>query len=214
MTTGLFWISYGAVWVLLLALSGGLLILFRFSARAYRMQAPLEVGDVGAMNGPALDASPPVLELQDLTGDLVSLGRPTGAAQLIVFAKNTCPRCRIAIELLRSFTSEHALLETMVVCGGDRAAIEDCASLVGSPLIAVADVQWKGATRWGVSRMPFGVVLDSTGVVRARGDPTSTAMLAVLSRHLESSRDGTSPKVDVAKGSSLAHDHDLRSFRM
>jgi len=189
MTSGLFWISYAAAWVLLLVLSGGLLILFRFSVRANRMQTSSGVGDVGTMNGPALDDRPPVMELQDLAGDPVSVGGPTGTAQLIMFAKNTCPKCKLAIELLHSFASEHAPLEPIVVYGGGRAAIEECASAVGSPLTAVADVEWKGAKTWHVSRFPFGVVLDSAGVVRGRGDPTSATMLTILTQHMEMRRD-------------------------
>ena len=198
MTTSLFWISYAAAWVLLLALSGGLLVLFRFSLRAYRMQAPAEVGDVGTMHGPALDAMPPVLELQDLAGDPVSLGAPVGRPQLIVFAKSTCPRCRVALDLLRSVASEHSLLQTTIVCGGNGTAIENCAALVRPPMRAVADPGGEGAERWRVSQLPFGVVLDSTGAVRARGDPTSTALLTVLNRQLESHRNGAGEAADAA----------------
>jgi methylamine dehydrogenase accessory protein MauD len=214
MTSGLFWISYAAAWVLLVALSASTLILFRVSVRAYRMHAPQDVGDVGTMNGPSLDASPPLLELEDLTGEPVSVGRPRGAAaQLIVFAKNTCPKCKIALELLRSFTSEHAPLQTIVVCGGDHAAIRDCASQVRSPLTAVADVQWEGAKAWQVSRMPFGVVLDADGFVRARGDPTSAAVLTALSRHLENSRDVTLQGASETETGSPAYDGDFRGVR-
>lgn len=199
MTTGLFWISYAAAWVLLLALSGGLLVLFRFSVRAYRMQAPSEVGDVGAMHGPPLDAKPPVLELQDLAGAPVSLGEPAGGAQLIVFAKSTCPRCRVAIDFLRTIASEHSLLQTTIVCGGDRKAIENCAALVRAPMRAVADPQGEGASKWRVSQLPLGIVLDSTGLVQARGDPTSTALLAVLSRQFEKHRNGTGQRLDAVE---------------
>jgi len=191
MMNGLFWISYAAVWVLLLTLSGGLLIMFRSSVRAYRTHGPKDVGDVGTMNGPPLDARPPVLELEDLSGDPVSIGQPSGTAQLIVFAKNTCPKCKVALELLRAFAAEHTPLDAIVVCGGSRSALEECAALVRSPLRAVADLQWKGAKTWGIASFPFGVVVDGTGVVRGRGDPTSAAMLTIVSAHLERSREGT-----------------------
>jgi hypothetical protein len=205
MTTGLFWISYAAVWVLLLAVSGGLLVLFRFSMRAYRMQTQSEGADDRVKNGPELNASAPALELQDMAGDVVSLGRPRSAAQLILFAKSTCARCRTAIELLRPFTSEHPGLETIVVCGGSREVIADCASMVGSPLKAVADIEGKGAAAWGVSRMPFGVVLDSSGVVRSRGDPTETALLTIVGKVLERSHEAAGQRTNVTESSSLAH---------
>ena len=214
MRTDLFWISYAAAWALLLTLSGGLLILFRFSVRVYRIQASTDAGGIGSMGGPALDANPPLLELVDLRGDPVSVGRPTGAAQLIVFANNTCPRCKVALALLRSFAPDHLPAETIVVCGGNRAAIEDCAALVTSPLIAVADAEWTGAKKWRVSSMPFGVVLDATGTVRARGDPTSAAVLTVLSRYLGSRGDGAAANVNGTMSGIADHDRDLRSIRL
>jgi len=198
MTTSLFWISYAAAWVLLLALSGGLLVLFRFSVRAYRMQPPAGMGDVGAMHGPPLDARPPLLELQDMAGAPVTIGAPAGVAQLIVFAKSTCPRCRVAIDFLRAVASEHPHLQTTIVCGGDGAAVEKCAAMVRPPMRAVADPRGEGTSKWRVSQLPLGVVLDSTGSVQARGDPTSTALLAVLNRQLEGHRNGTGPRLDGA----------------
>lgn len=204
MTTSLFWISYAAAWVLLLALSGGLLILFRFSVRAYRAQAPSEVGDVGAMHGPPLDARPPLLELEDIGGDPVSIGTPAGGAQLIVFAKSTCPRCRVAIDVLRTIAAEHSRLETTIVCGGDRTAIENCAALVRAPMRAVADPRGEGASKWRVSKLPLGIVLDSTGSVRARGDPTSTALLSALGKAVESHGNGTGPRLEGVQAATSA----------
>lgn len=204
MTTGLFWISYGAAWVLLLALSGGLLVLFRFSVRAYRTQAASEVGEIGAMHGPPLDAMPPILELQDMAGAPISLGAPLGVPQLIVFAKSTCPRCRVAIDFLRTIASEHSLLETTIVCGGDPTAVENCAALVRPPMRALADPAGEGTSKWRVSQLPLGVVLDATGSVQARGDPTSTALLAVLSRQSEKHQNGTGQRLDAAEAVAAA----------
>lgn len=210
MTTGLFWISYAAVWVLLLVLAGAVLILFRFTVRAYRTQARYDIGDVGAMIGPPLDAGAPTLELRHLNGDSVSVGSATGSVHLVVFAKGACPKCTIALEVLRSFASEHARLTTTVVCGGSRAAIEDCASRVRPPLTAVADLQWEGAKAWQVSAMPFGVLLDSAGFVRARGDPTSATMLTILSHHLEASGHAAS----ITTSGDRPNDHEVAQVRV
>lgn len=204
MTTGLFWISYAAVWVLLLAVSVGLLVLLRFVARTYRTQSSFEVGDVGAKYGPELNALVPVLELQDFAGNTVTLGRPSNGAQLILFAKSTCSRCRTAIEFLRTFTSEQQGLETFVVCEGGAEVMGDCASLVGSPLKALADPQGNAAA-WRIHRMPFGVVVDSSGFVRSRGDPTATALLTIVGQVLERSREAHGSRTDATEGNRLAH---------
>jgi len=201
---GLFWVSYAAVWVLLLAVSVGLLVLFRFVARTYRTHSPPEVGEIGAQYGPTLNTRVPVLELQDVAGHTVTLGRPRNGAQLILFAKSTCSRCRTAISFLRTFTSEQEGLETFVVCEGGADAIGDCASLVGAPLKAVADPEGKAAA-WRIHRMPFGVVVDSSGFVRSRGDPTATAVLTIVGQVLERSREAHGSKTEVTEDNSLAH---------
>lgn len=185
MTSGLYWVSYGAVWVLLLVLSVSQLMLFRFCLRIYQLRGPADTGDVGTLNGPILDERPPPLELNDTTGGTVFLGPPTGMTQFVMFARSTCPRCRTAIDVLRSYIRESDRLEAIVVCGGKQRDVRDCASLIRPGIRALADVGGKGAREWGVSRVPFGVVLDANGVVRARGEPTSTAMLTVLRQYTE-----------------------------
>ena len=190
--------------MLLIAVSVGLLVVLRFAVRAYRLQAQAEAGGSGGKSGPELNAKIPTLEVHGLAGDVITLGRPRRAAQLVLFAKSTCSRCRIAIEVLRPFISERPGVEAIVVCGDSRDSMPDCAALVGSPLKAVGDADGTGAAAWGVPRMPFGVVVDATGYVRSRGDPTETALLSILNQLLQNGNTSPKQRPNEKEGSSTA----------
>jgi hypothetical protein len=184
------------MWVLLLALTCSTLVLFRFSLKAYRTHAPPDVGDVGSMNGPPLDAAPPVIELRGMGSESIVLGRPGGSVQLVVFAKSGCSKCKAALPVLHAFAIGNPRLQIVVVCGGDYEAAQECASVITLPLMAAADLNWAAGKTWHVSNMPFGVVLDAAGIVRGRGDPTSASMLTLLNWYLENASDAAPLRID------------------
>jgi hypothetical protein len=127
---------------------------------------------------PSVPAAVTPVESTDLTGARITLGRPAGAAQLVLFAKGRCPGCRRDRDLLNGLSLRPRLLETVIVCGGNRAETNEFAPAVRPPVRVVADPDWEIAVAWQVSTTPFTVLVDRQGQVRARGP--LVAALALL----------------------------------
>jgi peroxiredoxin len=135
-------------------------------------------------------AAPPTevtlrMELTDLAGERVVLGRPKGDAQLVVFAKGRCPGCLRDRDLLNRLPAQPLAFETVIVCGGDLEETKEFASEVRLPVRVVADPRWRTAAAWQVTTTPFSVLVDNHGHVRARGKLTSA--LSLLAPQVEGS---------------------------
>lgn len=117
------------------------------------------------------------MELTDLAGARVVLGRPKGDAQLVVFAKGRCPGCRRDRDLLNHLPVRPPMLEAVIVCGGDLADAKEFASEVRPPVRVVADPRWRTAIAWQVTTTPFSVLVDQHGHVQARGQLASALSL-------------------------------------
>jgi len=94
----------------------------------------------------------PRLELTDLTGARVVLGRPGGAAQLVVFAKGRCPGCCRDRDILNRRGLRPPMLETVIVCGGDLEETKEFASQVKPPIRVVADPHCRAPDMASVAR--------------------------------------------------------------
>lgn len=121
----------------------------------------------------------PRIELTDLAGARVVLGRPKGNAQLVIFAKGRCPGCRRDRDIVNRLPVRSPMFETVIVCGGDLEETKEFASEVSPPVRVVADPRWRTAIAWQVTTTPFSVVIDHHGRVRRRGHLASALSLLV-----------------------------------
>lgn len=135
------WMAAFAVqWLLLIALCVVVVALARQVGVLH-----LRLGPLGALEiddeGPPLGQSAPVLRARAADGSAVVLGGP-GGGRLVVFESSTCP-----------------------VCEQVRPSVP--AAAAGLVPQVVSDPQAERA--WAVPGVPFVVILDPSGVVRAKG---------------------------------------------
>lgn len=113
----------------------------------------------------------PVLEVTDLGGEKLRLGgaRPDGRSQLLLFVAPTCPMCKKLLGVAKSFVkSEREHLWLVLVGDGERGEQEKFVRahrLEGLPYVISPVV---GMT-YQVGKLPYAVLIDEAGVVRAKG---------------------------------------------
>lgn len=172
--------SQVVLWVVVLALALTVLALARQVGVLHERVAPLgamttrtavEVGDLA-----------PEFDVADLAGRPLRIGgrRPDGRGQLLLFVSPVCPMCKKLLPTARSFArSERGLLDLVLVGDGERA---DHAAIVAEhrlqdlPLVLSPIV---GMTL-GIGKLPHAVLIDGSGVIRAKGIVNSREHLESL----------------------------------
>lgn len=152
----LLWIAVGVLALLLLALARQVGVLHE------------RVAPIGALmldQGPKVGERAPVFELKDLWGRLTRLGGFRERPMLLLFVSSTCPVCKkvlpIALRLAREEKLDLALI-------GDEQE-EKLRSLVNrTDGVFVFNTPEVGQT-YKVGKIPYAVLLDPDGVVRAKG---------------------------------------------
>ena len=130
------------------------------------------VAPMGAMTsdrGPAVGEFAPSIAAVTLTGVRVEIGGPNVRARsrLLLFVSPTCPVCKKLLPIARSFANAERL-EVLLVGDGDvaeqRAMIDEFAlesvPYVNSPEVGMA---------FRVGKLPYAILLDAAGVIRAKG---------------------------------------------
>lgn len=130
------------------------------------------ISPMGALvtdSGPKVGERTPQFRLASLTGGEVQIGSPSEHSTLVFFLSPTCPVCKKLLPVLRSTClAESEWLNVVLASDGDLAKHQQ--------FIATADL-WSFAyvvsTELGLSyrvaRLPFAVLIDSQGVIRAKG---------------------------------------------
>lgn len=162
-------VSQAILWVLVVALGIVILALVRQIGVLHERVAPL-----GAlMTDHAVDVgqAAPVIAVTGLGGEQLRLGgaREDGRSQLLLFVSPTCPMCKKLIQVAKSFMrSERGQLWLAFVGDGDLAEQEQLVRahrLEGFPYVISPVV---GMT-YQVGKLPYAVLIDEAGVVRAKG---------------------------------------------
>lgn len=130
------------------------------------------ISPVGAMvndSGPKLGDTAPVFQLPSLTGGSVQIGASAASSSLVFFLSPTCPVCKQLIPVLKDIQrSERSWLSIYLASDGQEQRhlrfIEE-QQLQGLPYVLSEQL---GVT-FRVARLPFAVLIDSAGVVRAKG---------------------------------------------
>jgi methylamine dehydrogenase accessory protein MauD len=162
-------ISQGLLWLLVLALAGMVLALARQIGVLHERIAP--AGALYLAKGLKVGESAPLVEVTDLAGKALRIGgsRSDGKSSLLLFVSPTCPVCKALLPVARaSQRSEANWLEIILASDGDAktqrefVASQDLASfayLVSAPL----------GMAYQINRLPYAVLIDEHGVLRARG---------------------------------------------
>src|SRR5690348_5270577 len=154
-------------WVAIAALALIVLALARQIGVLHARIAP--VGALKIDNGPAVGEKAPVFTLPTLAGGLAHIGRVLGddEVQLLLFVSPDCPVCKSLIPTVKSFV-QYERVAVLFVGDGERAAQRQMVERFGldpTTFVNSAEV----GMRFGVGKLPYGVLIDAGGVVVAAG---------------------------------------------
>jgi methylamine dehydrogenase accessory protein MauD len=160
-------ISNALLWVLMLGVIVALWALARQVGILYERVAPM--GALITDAGPKLGEASPRFDLPALSGATIPIGGERAKSQLIFFLSPTCPVCKKLLPILRSASqAERDWLDVVIASDGDSTqhlGFYRDAKLEQFPYVLSADL---GMT-FRVSRLPYAVLLDEHGVIRAKG---------------------------------------------
>lgn len=155
------------LWLVVMALGGIVWVMLRQIGVLYERIAPM--GALMDSAGPAVGEPAPVFRLESLTGGEVTVGSGGDRAQLVFFLSPTCPVCKQLIPVLASLrTDERSWLDVILASDGALDRHMDFirrSRLSVFPYVLSAEL---GMT-YRVQRLPFAVLTDPAGVVRAKG---------------------------------------------
>jgi len=130
------------------------------------------VAPMGALitdSGPGIGESVPRMELTALDGRAISVGAAGHRSQLFFFLSPDCPVCKRLLPVLKSARrAEVGWLDVVLASDGEAGAHERFVRERG-----LGDFPYVLSREFGmtfrVSRLPFAVLIDGTGLVRAKG---------------------------------------------
>ncbi len=156
------------LWVVVIALLFAVFALARQIGLLHERVAP--AGALMHSNGPKVGELAPSLEVEDIKGERFSVGGPRDAAQLILFVSPTCPICKTLVPTAKSLArSERGRLKLAFGSdGGDPTSHHQYVKDMGLeqyPYILSLELGMK----FEVGKLPFAVLIDSSGVLRSKG---------------------------------------------
>jgi methylamine dehydrogenase accessory protein MauD len=156
--------SYVALWILVTVLVIVVIALARQIGTLHLRMGPrgaLELDD----EGPPLGEAPEPLEIADTSGRRITLGGP-GKPQLVLFVSPGCRVCKDVLPSLPAVARTGELAPLVVTDEDEPAAVAELARRpVEGPVVASLEA----AQSYRIPGTPYVVVLDETGVVRAKG---------------------------------------------
>lgn len=203
MTTALV-VSNVVLWGLVVVLAAIVAALTRQIGVLYERVAP--AGALMVARGPKVGEAAPVLTAPALDGGTRALGgaRPDGRSTLLFFLSPTCPVCKELLPALRSAAQlERRWLDVVLASDGPAAEhttfvrerrLEEFPYVLSAPL----------GIAYEVAKLPYAVLIDGTGVVRAKGLVNTREHLESLfeaqERGLASIQDWARDRVELTEG--------------
>jgi methylamine dehydrogenase accessory protein MauD len=172
-------VSTCVLWVAVLVLAALVAALARQVGVLYERVAP--AGALMVSRGPAVGDAAPAIRAELLGGGTREVGGPRadGRSTLVFFLSPTCPVCKALLPALRSVARvERTWLDVVLASDGPRDEHEGFAArerLGEFPYVLSAQL----GVAHQVGKLPYAVLLDAAGIVRAKG-------LVNTREHLES----------------------------
>ena len=183
------------LWTLVVLLALAVLALARQVGVLHQRVAP--AGALMPSSGPKIGELTETIETEDLAGDRVGIGGVAqGANTLVLFISPTCPVCKTLLPAVRSLASAEGLALVFASDGFETERHRTFAEEVGIARFPYVLSQALGI-RYGVSRLPFAVLIGADGVLRGRGLVNTREHLESL---LESWRSGIATLQDYVLG--------------
>lgn len=171
-------VSNLVLWVAVLALLGTVFALARQIGILYERIAPM--GALMLDNGPKVGDAAPAFDLVTLDGEHFATGGPRTKSLLLFFLSPTCPVCKKLLPILRRIAvDEKRWLDLAFASDGDRdehEAFRIRAELQQFPYLLSPDL----GMAYRIGKLPYAVLLDEDGHVRAKGLVNSREQLESL----------------------------------
>jgi methylamine dehydrogenase accessory protein MauD len=174
-------ISVVLLWLAVLAL--GLLVwaLSRQVGVLFERVAPM--GALVTDAGPAVGQPSPIFDLIGLQSEQVVIGGPQAQPTLLFFLAPTCPVCKKLIPILKHLARDEASSLRVVLASdgeGDHLQFMRDQGLQAMPYLLSTEL----GMSYRVSRLPYAVLMDREGTVRAKGLVNSREQLdSLLNAH-------------------------------
>jgi methylamine dehydrogenase accessory protein MauD len=172
-------ISNVVLWVMVIGLAAVVAALVRQIGVLHERVSP--AGALVGRAGPHLGDAAPRFELTDWSGTAVTLGGPQAesTSTLLVFVSPTCPVCATLLPIIDSVLKAEARRVRLVLASdGPRADHETFVRAYGLAARAYV-LSTELGLAYQVSKLPYAVLIDADGVLRAKG-------LVNTREHLES----------------------------
>ncbi len=173
-------ISNIVLWVIVIGLLIVVLALTRQLGVLHERISP--VGALMLGKGLTIGEQAPMVDVSDLDGHAIRVGAPRtdNRSTLVLFVSPTCPICKTLLPVVRSSRKdERDWLDILLASDGEAAGHREFVSSQGLATVPYILSSTLGMT-YQVSRLPFAVLIDSGGVVRARGLVNSREQLESL----------------------------------
>jgi methylamine dehydrogenase accessory protein MauD len=173
-------VSNAVLWAVVIALCVALLAVIRQLGVLHERLAP--VGALMLAKGLKVGDPAPAITVEDLDNHSVTLGavRADERATLVMFVSPTCPVCKALLPVLKtSLASERDWLDIVLASDGENAVQREFVQtqrLNNFPYLVSAAL----GIAFQVSRLPYAVLIDAKGVLRARGIVNSREHLESL----------------------------------
>ncbi len=159
--------ALAVLFALVIALTVGLLALGRQVGILFERVSPM--GALVNDSGPEVGQQTPLFSLPSLNGGTVSLGPKPGKATLVFFLSPTCPVCKKLLPIIDSVRkAETAWLDVVLASDGQKAQHErfiETAKLGDYPYVVSTEL----GLAYRVARLPYAVLFDQHGTIRAKG---------------------------------------------
>ena len=192
--TGLI-VAVSVLWALVLVLAVAVFALARQVGVLFERVAPM--GALVTDSGPRVGEASPRFDLAALDGRPVTVGAEGPRALLLFFVSPTCPVCKKLLPILKSVAgSEKAWLDIALASDGEAAAHRAFVAdrkLDQFPYLLSRDL----GVSYRVSRLPYGVLIDKAGVVRAKGLVNNREQLESLFNARELGHDSVQAYIDA-----------------
>jgi methylamine dehydrogenase accessory protein MauD len=200
-------ISQVLLWILVLSMAVMMLALLRQVGVLHERIAPM--GALTLDRGPKEGEAAPLFEVRNLQDNsALRIGGARGRSTLLFFLSPTCPVCKKLLPIVKSIRqAENAWLDVILASDGEPSEHERfirAQHLDDFPYVLSADV---GMT-YRIGKLPYGVMIDDEGVIRAKGLINTREHLESL---IEAKQMGVASIQQFLQSKHAAEGHDLHA---
>jgi methylamine dehydrogenase accessory protein MauD len=155
------------LWVVVLVLGAVVFGMVRQIGVLHERVAPM--GALANDRGPEVGEMAPDMKIAGMEGGLVQIGGPVpgGRSRLLLFVSPSCPICKKLLPIARSFAAGERL-DVVIVGDGDVAEQREMIRANGLEAIPYVNSPQVGMA-FQVGKLPYAILIDEDGVIRAKG---------------------------------------------